>query len=60
LAAAVTVISDLQPVVAEKQMNLGGPGKRGFKVGEKIPEIGPPPIHKSPLFSLAWSKEGAL
>jgi hypothetical protein len=27
-------------------MNFGGPGKRGFKVGKKIPETGPPLIHK--------------
>jgi hypothetical protein len=49
VAAAVAEIPDFYPVVAEKQTSLGGPGERGFKVGEKIPETGPAPIHKIPL-----------
>jgi hypothetical protein len=57
VAATVAEIPDFQPVVAEKQMNLGGPGERVFKVGEKIPETGPAPIHKIPWLSLAWSEE---
>jgi hypothetical protein len=34
VAAAVAEIPDFQPVVPEKQMNLGGPGKRSFQVSE--------------------------
>jgi hypothetical protein len=56
VAAAVAEIPDFQPVIAEKQMNLGGPGEGGFKVGENIPEIGPAPMHRIPSLSLAWSE----
>ena len=53
VAAAVTEIPDFQPVVAEKQMDLGGPGEGSFKVGENIPETGPPPMHRIPSLPLA-------
>jgi hypothetical protein len=52
MAAAVAETPDFQPVVSEKQMNLGGPGKGALKIGEKIPEIGPAPIHRIHLASL--------
>jgi hypothetical protein len=48
VAPAVAEIPDFQPVVPEKQMNLGGPGKRGLNIGKKIPEAGLDPIHIIP------------
>jgi hypothetical protein len=56
VAAAVAEIPDFQPVVAEKQMSLGGPGEGGFKVGENIPETRPAPMHRIPSLSLAGSE----
>jgi hypothetical protein len=52
VAAAVAEIPNLRPVISKKEINLGGPGKRGTEVGEKIPKIGPAPIHKSPWLFL--------
>jgi hypothetical protein len=60
VAAAVAEIPDFQPVVAEKQMNLGGPGEGGFKVGEKSPETGPAPIHKIPFYPWHGYGRGSL
>jgi hypothetical protein len=50
VAAAVAEIPDFQPIVAEKEMNLGGPGKSSFQIGEKTPDTGPAPIHVVPFF----------
>jgi len=59
VAAAGAEFSDFQPVVAKKQMGLGGPGEGGVKVREKIPKTGPASMHEIPLWSPAGGREGA-
>jgi hypothetical protein len=59
VAAAVAEAPNLQPVIPEKQVDLGGPGKRGVEVGEKIPEIGLVPMHRFPQLSLLIMEDRA-
>jgi hypothetical protein len=47
MAATVAQVANFEPVVPEQQTYLGGPGKRGLKVGEKMPKTGPDSIHIS-------------
>jgi hypothetical protein len=47
VAAAVAEIPNLPPVIPKQEVHLGGPGKRGLEVGEKIPDMGPAPFHDS-------------
>jgi hypothetical protein len=49
VAAAVVEILDFQPIVTEKEMNLGGPGTRSLQISEKIPKTGPAPVHEVPF-----------
>jgi hypothetical protein len=48
MTTATAEIPELQPVIPQKQMSLGGPGERRIEVGEKCLEMGAAFTHTTP------------